>query len=219
MSGTPVISDAVAALFDTVAGDKEKMMENAKPGDYVLGKGIYIGQWQRGDRDGTPLSAVFNVFAAPQDLQDDAGARVMLTYNDTLEHLSRLKDWKDHDGKAYADDKALFRALEDGSYDGEWVIPPLDVLEFIGRQTYDFKTCPIDDWKLGKTFYMGDNSFTDGYPSFYWSSTFDGHQPPSVFTAHTGGLSGISSGGVFRTDDGKISCRPVRFEPVPEGGI
>ncbi len=48
-----------------------------------LYSGIPIGTWAPRDRDGKSLGKIFNVFAAPQDLTDEAGAeKVLMTFDD-----------------------------------------------------------------------------------------------------------------------------------------
>ncbi len=53
--------------------------------------GVYIGVWEPKDRTGKSLGKTFNIFAAPEDLTDDAGKKVLLTFNEAVQARGVLK--------------------------------------------------------------------------------------------------------------------------------
>lgn len=96
-------------------------------GEFIQGKGIFCGTWMPVDRQGNSLGKIFNLFAAPEDL----GA--LYDFNDAMAQVSRLKNWHgrngfNHNVKGKTPDQALYDALLDGSYNGEWFLPPKEVL-------------------------------------------------------------------------------------------
>jgi hypothetical protein len=46
-------------------------------------------------------------FAAPEDLADDSGKKVLLQFKDAAERMTALRNWHDHDGGNFANDTAL----------------------------------------------------------------------------------------------------------------
>ncbi len=97
-------------------------------GQTVGDKGVFIGTWEPRDKKGKSLGKVFNVYAAPEDLKDDDDEKLMLTFNDAAKRVASLKDFHGHDGGDYASDDALLKALRKDTYNGEWFIPPLEIM-------------------------------------------------------------------------------------------
>jgi hypothetical protein len=102
---------------------RNEAIRNAKPGDLIEGEGIYLGT-----RNWSNLSKTFHIFAAPEDLSDAAGP-LGLNFNQALEYLFQLRNWHGHDGAGYWNDSAFYAAVHTGSYNGEWVIPPRELLD------------------------------------------------------------------------------------------
>lgn len=117
----------VGAMPDYARMQKRKAMAEIKPGDYVEGEGIFLGQCSgeflkrilTEKADPHTLEKVFNIFAAPEDIPGS----LVRHYQDTLSSLGQLKHWHGHDGEVYATDKELHTAIKDSSYKGGWVIP------------------------------------------------------------------------------------------------
>lgn len=103
-------------------------------GRHIEGKGVFLGRWAPKDSDGISLNKIFNLFAAPDDLTDKNGQKLVTTYNKAVERISELNDWHGHDGGAYKNDTELYDALRDGTYNGEWFIPTRDILH--GKDVY-----------------------------------------------------------------------------------
>jgi hypothetical protein len=109
--------------------EEEKALKNPQPGQMIAGQGVFLGQWQPKDRGGKSLGKIFNVFAAPQDLTGGIfGWKKTFKYVDAVKRIAKLKAWNGFDGTNYATDKELYQAIEDGSYDGGWLIPTRDIL-------------------------------------------------------------------------------------------
>ncbi|MBI3442108.1 MAG: hypothetical protein HY052_09970 [Proteobacteria bacterium] len=174
-------------------------------GQSVPGQGIYVGQYSPKDRDGKSLRKTFNVFAAPQDLPDT------MKYVDAVKHIAKLKGWNGFDGTNYRNDKKIYKALKDGSYNGGWIIPTCDILR--GKDVDSKETTPhnlFDHQNKGafkgtfETVALGDGY---DYPDRYWSSTEGrGHSSYVRSVRFSDGLEDWGRKGYHR-----FSCRPVRL--------
>jgi hypothetical protein len=193
----------------------EEAHKTAKPGQEIPGHGIFLGVWKPKDNDGKSLKKKFNVFAAPQDLQD-AGSRSHLTYNETVQLLARTKKFHGYDGAAYNNDTEIYQALREGSYSGEWIIPPFELLVGeVADKPYGYERNKItqpdnlfDHRETGSfknTFQMTASS---GRHNYFSSTEFGGYICEMWFQV-------VGQKGYTRKDIGAASCRPVRLEPVP----
>jgi len=130
-------------------------------GQMIAGKGVFVGTWTPEDRDGKSLGKTFNLYAALKDI----GA--LKTFNDAVNYVAGLENWHGHDGfnhniNGNASCAALYDALKDGSYNGEWFIPPKDALE---HNLYQNK----EAFKPANTLVTANNGF--GMARWYWSCT------------------------------------------------
>jgi len=116
---------------------EEEALKNPQIGQEIEGKGVFVGTWTPKDRDGNSLNKTFNLFAAPEDLTDSptnaGGKKALRTLKKTVAHVADLKGWHGHDGfnhnvRGKSEDEALYDALRDGSYNGEWFIPTKDIV-------------------------------------------------------------------------------------------
>lgn len=169
------------------------------PGQLIPGQGIYLGKYTPKDRDGKSLSQTFNVFAAPEDLGGTA------TYLETVKKISKLKNWNGHNGANYATDKELYQAINNGTYNGEWIIPTRDILTALVDNLLKHK----DTGAFNGTYIMS-NGGSD-CPDWYWSCTENRDNPGFVWIVR------LSDGGDHwnHKDINRLSCRPVRLVPVP----
>jgi hypothetical protein len=213
------IDDACRLEEARQARDAEAaFMASLKTGDAVDGEGVYLGRYEPQDRNGNSLNLAFNVFAAPEDLTGDDGRRGVFTYNGVLQKLEEMQGWHGHAGRGYADDDAFYNALASGDYNGEWTIPPFELL-------YGYN--PIDNRYQGQNFYTFQNrgAFKDTFvedtsntqlvsPEWYWSCTMEDQGSDwKQFLDFSNGYCG--SGQENREE---ISCRLVRLVPIPQGG-
>lgn len=95
---------------------------NLQPGDLMEDKTIYLGKYTPLSVDRVPLSKTYNVFAAPKDLP------TLMTYNQTQECVACLKHWCGYNGANYKNAEDIYDALKTGHYNGEWIIPPRELL-------------------------------------------------------------------------------------------
>ncbi len=191
------------------AAKLEEDLKNAQPGQTIGKKGIYVGTWAPKDKSGKSLGKTFNIFAAPQDLTDRAGNRVLLTFNEAVKSLSGLKDWHGHDGGNFENDTALYNALKSGSYKGEWFIPTRDILG--ETRTIKKKDQPNTLYQYKDTGDLKDTLVTtddsDDAP-WHWSCTEDPDDKHCVRnTCFSDGRSEWT-----HKDLVQLSCRPVRAE-------
>jgi len=181
-------------------------------GQTVTGKGIYTGVWEPKDRQGKSLGKKYAVYAAPEDLNDSNGKKVLLTFKKAAEEVGKLKGWHGHNGANYGNDTAVYKALKNGSYQGEWFIPTREILhgkDLNGNKVqndnlYDHK----DTGDFAGTFTTRASS--SDYAYWYWSSTEDRDTADYVYAVRfTDG-----HGGWHSTDNSRLSVRPVRLEEL-----
>lgn len=193
--------------------------DNAAPGQLVAGEGVFVGRYELPVKG---LRRAFNVYAAPQDLADANDGNKAFTYREAVYRVAALRDWNGFDGENYANSNQIHQALQDGSYEGGWVIPPRELLSGMGAETPSGERKPelvgcdnLFDLRQKGAF---SNTFTtvaaDAYnePACYWSSTLDdGYHGPD-FALNVDFSDGYESLGLV--DSRCFSCRPVRFVPV-----
>jgi hypothetical protein len=182
----------------------------AQPGQMIAGEGIYLGQWQPKDRSGNSLGKTYDVFAAPEDLKDPDGSNLLLTYKAAVREVASRRNWHGHDGARFENDAALYSALQDGSYKGEWFIPTRDLL--VGPDV-DGRKVQADNLYRHKDTGAFNGTFTasgSGDASWYWSSTEPRDYPSVVWTvSFTYGFDHWYYKGNYRS-----SCRPCRVRQV-----
>jgi len=241
--GKPTVSDAIAALFDTASSDAAsslKVLPNAARlyaeeqarlkaeeelyntlngndpssliGQIIGDKGVYFGRYEPVGSNGNSLGKIFNLFAAPQDLPET------LQYADAVKYITTLKNWHGHDGTNYAIDKDFHEALEDGRYDGGWIMPPRELLDGTKANGLEDgvrkKIVQPDNLVDHRNTGLFKNTFIaragEARLKWYWSSSeLETHH----FVWFTDFLNG--NGGYLEKDDnGPLGCRPVRLEPV-----
>lgn len=179
-------------------------------------EGVFIGRWRPKDRNGNSLGKIFNIFAAPQDLTDTSGRKLILKFDDAVKGVAELKNWHGHDGGNFANDTAVYNAIKEGGYKGEWFIPTRDLLS--GCNLLMGHDLDRDDLKKDSLYKHRDRGVLKGtfsaeapddldYPDMYWSCTEHCESQFNVWTVRfSSGYEGVySKGGV------RLSCRPVRL--------
>lgn len=93
-------------------------------GDMIEDKGIYLGILK------VSLNKRFSVYAAPSDLKTSEGKRLLLTFNDAVQHVAGLRDWYGHDGVLIETEAQLHSFIQNKRYDdlAKWFIPPAGML-------------------------------------------------------------------------------------------
>jgi len=130
---------------------------------------------------------------------------------DTVKYIAEDYTAHGYAGGNYKNDKELYAAIKNDSYNGEWFIPPrefLDGKDVNGREITPNNLLAYKD-KNGFKGSFKMNGF--GIADWYWSST-DHHRdgPFSVwsFRLYDGCVSSDHK------DNNRLSCRPVRLEPA-----
>jgi hypothetical protein len=220
------VSDLIASVSGHTKGDADlpisaklrkrnaALLANAKPGDLLeaLG-GIYVGTYEPRDTGGNSLGLTFNVIAAPCDL-----GRVR-SFAETIKAVAALSDWQGYKGESYTCAREIYQALKDGSYNGGWIIPPMELLSgtklsnhFMQRDNmFDYK----DTGEFAGTF-TTEHTGGIGLPQVYWSSTEPCGDMTRIVSCSFAGNSAANHADY--KDSGFMSCRPVRLMLVTQGG-
>jgi hypothetical protein len=179
-------------------------------------RGIFLGTWELKDKDGNQLSKIFNVFAAPENIFNER--KNTLSYDGIVRLLSGEKDFHGYAGAGYRSDTEIYEALRNGSYNGEWFIPPRELLVgTVGngpegvRQGAASQPDNLFDYKekgaLSGTFAKESMNGDDHY-GWYWSSTSPVEHPE--WRHHVNFSDGYES--CATTDTRGMRCRLVRLE-------
>jgi hypothetical protein len=96
----------------------------------VIGEGIYVGLWEPKTRSGRQLGMLFDIYAAPQDIQDEKGRSLLLTYNEAVAHLGALNTFCGRDVTSVANDTELHELIQNGNYAAleNWFMPPREIV-------------------------------------------------------------------------------------------
>jgi len=113
---------------ETVKLPQTETLKVLQIGQTIEGKGLYMGVWEPKDRAGNSLNRKFTVYAAPEDLTDESGQKLVATFQDTAKRMTGLRNWHGHDGAGVVNDTQLYRGLADGFAIGKWFIPTRDLL-------------------------------------------------------------------------------------------
>jgi hypothetical protein len=193
--------------------------ESYEIGQTVAGKGIYAGVWEPKDRNGRSLGKKYNIFAAPEDLVDSSGTKVLLTFKNAAKEVGKLKNWHNYNGLVVPDraidagyEAYLYETLKGNKYKGEWVIPTRDVLHGKDIDGNDVQEDNLYNYKDIGDFagtYTTDTS-RSGHALWYWSSTEHRDFPDYVYNVRfSDGDDGWDTKDYYR-----LSSRPVRFEEL-----
>jgi len=172
-------------------------LENPQIGQTIPGKGIFAGLWTPKDRDGNSLGKTFSVFAAPEDLTDEYGSRVLSQFKEAAQRITALRNWHGHDGGDFADDAALYKALADGSAVGKWFIPTRDLL--------------TDNLYANEDRIGGFQTNDSGRDVWYWCCTE--HPTDALHVRNIRFSDGVGAWNL--KDNYRLSCRPCRVEALP----
>ncbi len=204
---TPVRNPLFRANPPPQAAERKMRMDLPEK-EYAIGeaseKGIYLGTWAPVNRYGKNLGKIFNVFAAPEDLTDDAGRTAPLHATAAIERVASLKNWHGYDGANFLTDGELYNALEDGHYDGAWFIPPRELVD--GKNIEDKSV--QDDCLLA---HQDKGDFKGTFArTWYWSCT-EANDADTFRVALTSFVDGTSKW--YHAKSFYMNSRPVRLEP------
>jgi hypothetical protein len=184
-------------------------LRNLEPGEMVKGEGVFIGTYAPSAPGG--VCAVFNAFAAPQDLTGMDGGRGLFTYEELLQRLSGSRTWQGHKTAVYKDENELHQSMADGAYCGQWVVPPLALLsgnDADGNAIQQDNICRhLETGAFKGTFCTEKMQARDSY----WSSTEVALDRKNAWLVRF--ESKTMTWG--RKNMNGYHCRPVRFAPRP----
>lgn len=93
----------------------------------VEGKGIYVGIWEPQNERGQV--AIFDIYAAPEDVKDGSGARLQANFNVAASYLAELKDFHGYNGGPLCCERDLpDKAFSDPAALSQWFIPTRNFL-------------------------------------------------------------------------------------------
>ncbi|HBR69391.1 MAG TPA: hypothetical protein DEA55_08465 [Rhodospirillaceae bacterium] len=136
----------------TTITHNEATSEKMEPGQFIPGKGIYLGLWTPRDSDGETLHKTFNVFAAPTDILNNdtwhlttearlkgiAGflgysshkcGHLQMTFKNAVKFVANLRDYYGHDGGHFTDEEDILDAVRNNP-DAlqKWFIPTVELM-------------------------------------------------------------------------------------------
>jgi hypothetical protein len=190
--------------------------ESYRTGEFVPGKGIFLGVWEPIGSDAKPLGE-YNVFAAPEDLKDAEGQRKRLNFAEAAAEVAALRNWHGHNGADLTDHVALISALKSGHYRGEWFIPPLELI--CGKKSIGNTrsvVCSAPNLAENKDTGSFKGTFDLGQPfnqlGSYWSSSRDMPCTEDYFAV----FMETGSCRTYNRTMEHLLCRPCRLEAVPQ---
>lgn len=170
-------------------------------GDYVAGKGVFLGVWQPKQPGGffrkEKILGTFNLYAAPYDLGINGkgnGARLLLSFNDVSCNPVQRKRLCGHSLALYFKEAGLYSHIKHNYYRGQWFIPTKEILQGFMHPNFN-KISGLERLGLGR---------------YYWSST--PHEGASDFFYAINLMDGMQSWG--DRSKHKFAVRLVRAEPV-----
>jgi hypothetical protein len=199
-----------------LSGAQAQTIKTAMPriGEKIEGKGIYLGVWHPKYTIDKSLGKAFAVYAAPEDLTNEHGEKLVATFQDHAKRVAALKGWHGHDGFDGDYDWKIKRGLADGSVVGKWFIPARELL--CGFDVYGIKQVQDDNMfvhkdKLGKITTLLSSAGCDYVREDYYVSSTVGRDGSNGL--HCSRLSD-GFGACFPKDRYPMSCRPVLVEEL-----
>jgi hypothetical protein len=192
------VSAAIAKKHREVIEESRKLSEQLEIGKIEEGRGVFAGHIELTDNDGANLGS-FNIYAAPEDIKDEDGNNLLLSFNEAAEHVSDLEGYFGHDGGKYKHDDDLYAAINANNYNGEWFVPPLKILQDVSmfRNKGDLRDSFVQDKDIANN------------ARWYWSSTTHDEFDEAGWNRNI--QTGVDSNDV--KDLLKLSVRCVRMEP------
>lgn len=183
-------------------------------GERVDGKGIYFGTWSPRDTNGQRLNQIFDVYAAPQDLTDKKGKKLLMNFDAASKYVSGLQDWHGHNGSGLQTEQAIHESIRARNFEelGKWFIPPIDL---INGQNGKGRNVSLHNLKKYKDHGALKGSFTilsssSNNSKWYFSSTgYDNYD----FAVRCAIIPDGTKASWLTKDSFELSTRLVRAEP------
>jgi|TARA_R110002126_G_scaffold13118_1_gene56156 hypothetical protein len=173
---------------------------NYKIGELVEGEGVYMGTAAVLSNLG--ITEKFNVFSTPDNfyISNDVP---MFEFEDAVDFVANLQGFFNHDGVRISSEEGLAKAVSDGTYEGQWVLPNYKTMKNVIAANKDqgsFKESVIKS---------AFNSFSG--PEYAWVLR-DGEDMPEAansFCLDTERFLTKTIG-----DEAEASIRPIRLVPA-----
>jgi hypothetical protein len=209
----PLHPDEVKRLMaEATRRDETPLTDDAPPqpqssdiGKQFGDSGIYLGVWD----PPTLLYNSYHVFVAPTDLIDPTdGLRICTDFRRAVDEVSKLKNWKGHDGCKILSEGELLIALDENKYHGEWFIPPVGLMagwDFT-RGVAVTPSVFAQKEEFAKTFPPSD----DFQGAWYWTCSSPKHANDKVWAVNCENSNSFAYDKVT-----PLRIRPLRLELVP----
>lgn len=190
------------------------------PGKEIDGKGRYLGLWYPINNNERPLKEAFDVYASPDDDQNDMGER-LFTLDEALYTLSKGSALHGHlRNQSFRSSTDIYDAIEKKNYDSlsQWFIPPIELLTKTERYEDHFTPPYMETFYKDERFsFRKQNDEERNNEHRYLSSTFAdaaGCHPYVMSVMHE------TKARVSDRNKTKHPVRLVRLEPrLPRGGL
>lgn len=172
---------------------------NYKLGEFVAGEGVYMGTAAVLSNLG--ITEKFNVFSTPDNFHVDKDV-LMFEFEDALDFVAGLEELFDHNGTRITSEEGLAKAVSDGTYDGQWILPNYKTMKSVlavNKDHGEFK-----DSVIKSAF----NSF-DG-PEYAWVLR-DGDDMPEAANSFCLDTQRFLTKTL--ADEAEASIRPIRLVP------
>lgn len=153
-------------------------------------KGIHLGQWRP-----ETLTRTFNIFVSPEALCE-------ITFTQAKKEILKMNPHTDLEDADFANEERILLRLKEGRYNGEWVIPPRELIDGRNRSG-DFK----QEDNLLRFFELGILNLENGY---FWSSTWKGGK---IYNLRLGDIKRVD---LDPPDAHNLNTIPVRFEEAQD---
>ena len=190
------------------------MVNVFEAGTLIEGKGVYVGTWEPTDNNNRTLGKVFDLYAAPEDIRNNSGNNLLMTFNDAVRHVAGLRNWHGHDGNNFANEEAVTQAVRTNpGLLAKWFIPTKEILH--GKNAQGTKVQPNNLYDHRTKMPRGAEFVTNASGSddarWYWSCTEHPDNSSYVSNVHftDGDDDWYGKGGY------ELSVRPVRAELRP----
>ncbi len=194
--------------------DSNSIAASRHAGQLVHNKGIFVGRctgmfadkWEQFPVDKWES---FNLFAAPHDVGFNAqgfGQRLHKHFREMVGQVADIRGLMGHDGAYFEDEQCIVAALEEGTYEGQWFMPSIEMIKMLLplkdsgslRDTFTKSTGSRDSlWSCSQPTVRPQDVFDEGRYRFAVSPVSG-----EMCIAPTGSLLGAA-----------LACRPMRIEP------
>ena len=119
-----IMSPTGRARLECCKTDEAVIAATCQSGTHVKGHGVFLGLWGMDIPENQPTDQLQLVFAAQRDLMLKSGERLCRSFLEVADTLVKVKNYGGYDARFFESQSDLFKSIKEGSYNGEWVVPP-----------------------------------------------------------------------------------------------